>query len=426
MTPQEQDEELRALQNAALAEAREGKYTKRARRILNQEEDPAAQMLLARQGPGTDPSSQVFQDIQRRVLAEGKIKPIIYRPELTEMLRDPTEYFYANGSFMKDDFICSAYFPWDDEYYKEYDRKFRGWLDDITKLGYPVDTTSDVFVNGTGHCDGMADAFALDFDDGIVYSLDESDPENARAHETSAGYAYNMTVRKATEGAKNEMRVIISGSVQVLKRKREVHPHAPKGKIYLRVVENKDVVALVNIYNHYTRGERRVLDGDVFTEQDVRGRIMEAENANLPFLVAVEQGTGVWNALNNHSEKIYGFAVASPTGSSTFNRYAAEIQVFVDPWVRRVGTGRCLLDKMLEICDPKYEPKGGYFFDCSPDKRGLYCGRYARYVTRLSYNIHYTDDAAHEYNTYKRWLGKTYGFEESGVLKETAIKEGKP
>ena len=426
MTPEERAADLKAIQEAQLAEARAGKYTMRARRAMNLEEDPASQMRLARQGPGTDPSSQISQEIRRRVLAEGKNKPIPYRPELTEMLRDPAEYFYADASFVRDDYICATYAPWNHEHFKSYDVKFRGWFDATTKLGYAVDTSSEIFKNGTGHCDGMADAFAVEFEDGIDYSLDETDPENARAHETSAGYAYNMTVRKLKEDAKNEVRVMISGSVRVFKVKPEVHPHAPKGKIYLRPVEDKDITALVYIYNWYIRGQWRVVDGDPITEQDVRDRIAEAEKANLPFLVAAEQQEDVWNALNSHDERIYGFAFATPTGASTFKRYSAELQVFVHPVIRRFGTAKCLIDKMLEICDPKYEPKGGYFLDCCPNKRDLYCGRYARYVTSLSYNVRFTDADSKEYDAYKLWLKKAYGFEESGVLKNTATKEGKP
>ncbi|RAK87103.1 hypothetical protein BO79DRAFT_256599 [Aspergillus costaricaensis CBS 115574] len=79
---------------------------------------------------------------------------------------------------------------------------------------------------------------------------------------------------------------------------------------------------------------------------DIRQRIQAAKDARLPFIVAVERGSG------NQRENIFGFATAKDyTGSETSGRYTAELESFVIPEQQRKGIGNCLMDKLLKVCD---------------------------------------------------------------------------
>ena len=428
LTPEERRKELQRVQAEAIAKL-ENAIKKKGHRNVH-DDKPNEYLLQARQGPGTDPASQVTQQLRRPVSAKGMSEAIPYRPELTNMLRDPAEYFKPDGTRTNDDIIGSTYRPWDDYHFDSYEKQFGHWFANIMKLGYPVDTSSDAFVSGNGHCNGTADPVIQDFGGGITYHLDDSDPENAHAHETAAGYSYNISLRQVKEEAKNEVKIRIGAragfSEVVVKKKTEIHPHAPKTNAYLRPVEPKDARQLIKIYNWYVHNSIRVVDLYETTEQEMRERIAESEEGNLPFLIAAEQKPGVWNAFNEEDETIYGFIAAYGfAGRRTIDCHAAELELFVHPMGRRLGIGRCLLDKMLGICDPKYEAKGGYFFDCSPYRRGLYCGGYTRPISKLIFNVHHAMEDIQEYIGFKLWLWKTYGFEESGVLMGVAMKAGK-
>ncbi|OJI89198.1 hypothetical protein ASPTUDRAFT_70809 [Aspergillus tubingensis CBS 134.48] len=79
------------------------------------------------------------------------------------------------------------------------------------------------------------------------------------------------------------------------------------------------------------------------------------QNARLPFIVAVERGSG------NQRENIFGYATAKDyTGSETSGRYTAELESFVIPEQQRKGIGNCLMDKLLQVCDGNASsPKAG-------------------------------------------------------------------
>ncbi|GLA94097.1 hypothetical protein AtubIFM57143_001043 [Aspergillus tubingensis] len=75
---------------------------------------------------------------------------------------------------------------------------------------------------------------------------------------------------------------------------------------------------------------------------DIRQGIQAAKDAHLPFIVAVERGSG------NQRENIFGYATAKDyTGSETSGRYTAELESFVIPEQQRKGIGNCLMDKLL-------------------------------------------------------------------------------
>jgi L-amino acid N-acyltransferase YncA len=293
------------------------------------------------------------------------------------------------------------------------------------RLGYLVNIDNKHFYDGSLHPDGIRGMVLPLLEEPISF-LDFSDQENAaHSHETAAGYIYNWNERLERE--KRESEQLRKKAIAQLRAadmcEPKPNPNMPKANIYLRPVETKDIPGVLAMLNWYIENTVRCVDLDRLSFQDMRDRVDECEREKLPFLVAAEGKVGFGHAMNNENEKILGYAMACDfTGPRTANRFTAELELFVHPRKHRLGIGRCLLDKILEICDPSYIPKHGYFFDCAPDKRPLYCSGGNRSLARLIFIVHYPADDDCEYKWIRNWLERDYAFEEQALLKGTGVK----
>ncbi|KAL4895679.1 hypothetical protein BDV59DRAFT_191611 [Aspergillus ambiguus] len=296
---------------------------------------------------------------------------------------------------------------------------FRRWFDSMP-IGRCVDIYHSHFFNGMSHSDGEKMQLVPGIEE-LPTLLDPDDAEAcAHRHETSDGYCYNWIVRVREEKNKELERKEMERLAYLEAMKTPIrNPNAPKANIYLRPAESADVPQLLEIFNWYA--SKSPLSPYFFSlkEEEILEWIDTCRRQKLPFIVAVERKTGP--VRNSTPENILGYALASDRlGAETTGRFTAELQLFVRHGHKRLGIGSCLMDKLLEVCDPTYIPKLGYFFDASLEERSGYGSGGRRKLARLIFTICYGDRCTYQW--LMDWLKTRYEFEEQGVIKGERVK----
>ncbi|KAH2550310.1 hypothetical protein KXW97_008216 [Aspergillus fumigatus] len=300
---------------------------------------------------------------------------------------------------------------------------FRHWLEMETGDSPNIDIHHQTFFDGTAHMDGIKSFYILDLGD-VPTRLDmTSEATRLHYHETAEGYCHNLALhmRAAEEDAKTRRKQARDAFIEGLKVCSPKDPNSPRANVYLRSVEDGDVPGLLMIMNWY--GQKSNLSSNLGTldEQDVRQRIEDSRRAKLPFIVAAERRRGP--SVHDTPENIFGYALARDSlGLQTTGRYTAELEIFIKPDQKRRGIGKCLLDKLIEVCDVTYVPKRGIFYDAGcDDKTGFYPGG-SRTLKRLVFIISYSVPERSQIKWLIDWLERDYHFEQQGVLKGARVK----
>ncbi|KAJ9221339.1 hypothetical protein DTO280E4_7714 [Paecilomyces variotii] len=485
VAPPEVQEELKKLQEEALAKAIERRFEV----VLNSNPET---LNVVREGPGTDPESEEFLKIAafRTINVPGN------RPESSNVLsrrfrfpqdvsegerkklqwsfysRDTPAYptFDKGGKFMistqptaeseERSALLASYddgssvglkqppqpprdFPdeiWDgipadwlfrpsysetNTNLERYRQWFWRWLDSTVVLAYPVDIYHEAFFDGTAHTDGERGLFIPDIESHDT-KIDMTD-EETRLHynETGAGYIINYRLHLLKEAEEKGARVRRERGVYLESclNHEEPNPYVPKANIYLRPAENRDVPGLLELCNWYIHNTALCADLETLTRAEMIQRIADSKQEKLPFIVAVERNNR--HALD-HLERVLGYALATDyMGQTTAGRHTVELEVFVSHGSKRLGVARCLMDKLLQVCDPTYVPHLGYFFDSDLDDRpGYECGG-RRMLARLIFTYCFSEDDKSEYERVKEWLKGEYSFYEQGLLRGVCVKFGK-
>ncbi|KAL1999703.1 hypothetical protein VTN02DRAFT_4144 [Thermoascus thermophilus] len=302
---------------------------------------------------------------------------------------------------------------------------FRHWLDNTMHICWYVDIYHRSFFDGTAHTDGVRSLFIPDIGD-VETRLDMTDEKTRlHYHETAQGYCYNYMqhLDREQEALEKKRKRARDVYLQAAQNPPQPNPNLPKANIYLRPAEVGDIPELIELCNWYILHGTQSVDLDLFNQADMRQRIDDSKRESLPFIVAAERRNGPFSRAGDQPERILGYALATDfMGERTTGRYTAELEVFVHPQKKRQGIGRCLMDKLLEVCDPMYIPKRGYYFDSSlEERRGYYSGG-RRKLDRLIFTLCYPEDNPTEYQRVKEWLGEKYQFEEQGLLKGVGQK----
>jgi L-amino acid N-acyltransferase YncA len=473
-------EELRRLQAEVIAEAGKNKFNRADLLTSN----PEALTNIARRGPGADPASEISKLIAERLIVsnsgnkqnESQSPQVMtneerYQAQWTLYKQDTRVYpKIENGQLVLQDdptpghvYMPPAVAPdgslliglpqppqapegidpqiWEEPLPVNWDFSPRGcadpevysdwfcdWLDSTMAICYFVDIYHKTFFDGTAHTDGELSLFIPDLDSGGTH-LDTTDEETRlHHHETADGYRYNFLRHNDKDGIsrahyENTDR---SAYLETGQGRPEPNPNVPKANIYLRPAEYTDISELVSLCNWHVANSTQCTNVEEFSHMDIRQRIDDCKRRRFPFIVAVERRHFFQTTMpRDQSEKILGYATASDfMGSSTVGRYIAGLEVFVHPTKMGKRVGHCLMDKLLEICDPTYIPKQGYFFDCSPDDRYLYSRGGSRKLTRVIFTFVFSEDEPDDYNRVKEWLERCH-FEEQGILKGAAVKFNK-
>ncbi|KAL4818549.1 hypothetical protein BDW67DRAFT_182704 [Aspergillus spinulosporus] len=344
---------------------------------------------------------------------------------------DPTNYSNANGKkkpqVLKNSWTDFAIVDWEycprglarsDSDKVAYRARFQNWLESTIRCEYAVDIFRQPFFNGFAHADGETSMFILDMRKYETH-LNPNDKESwLHAHETVAGYCYNINLQeREAEEAEEHRRKMELQLRREARREPLRSPHSPVANIYLRPVDvSKDTPDLREIYNWYTQNSFVSPNIHAIDENEVRQRIEECRSTNLPHIVAVDR----------RAEKILGYALAREFDRHAASRFTAELEIYVKDEHTNLGIGRCLLDKLLEICDPTYIPKCGCSFETSKEERSGYYPGGKRRLTRLIFTLCYVDMKAEdifEYKRVKNWLMQRGEFEEQGLLRGIRVKK---
>lgn len=479
--PPEALEELKRLQQKVVAKAHLNRFKE-----LDQPSTNPEALVKARDGPGTDLSSDVYRELSKSRAVPGKagkdlsvqssaggfqgskietgleryqaqwtaysesqaVYPVVEDGRLV-LLSEPMDSALVLRSSSKevglrmnleagepDTSDQPAEHNWGDAFYADWEYRpracsnfeafrdwFRRWLETTISICCYVDIYHPAFFDGTAHPDGEASLLIPDFDDHTT-RLDWNDEESRlHCHETVEGYCYNWALHlKREEEEEQERRVRARNAyIESIKSTPVVSPQTPKANLYLRPVESADIPELLDIFNYYIHKSTLTIDITALSVDEVRERIETYKRERMPFIVAAERRSV--HSRDNSSQKILGYALATDTlGDRTSGRFTAELELFVRPEYKRRGIGKCLMDKLLEVCDPTYNPLGGYFFDASFDDRSGYYSGGRRRLARLMFVISYPYEDRQQYKWLHEWLVKGYGFEQQGLLRGTRIK----
>ncbi|KAE8150887.1 hypothetical protein BDV25DRAFT_171865 [Aspergillus avenaceus] len=324
-----------------------------------------------------------------------------------------TDTFYADWEYRPR--ACSSL-----EAFRDW---FRRWLDTTLQICCYADIYHQAFFDGTAHADGVRSMFIPDLDDGSTF-LDTEDKESLlHQHETVEGYCHNWAIHTRREEAQEASRRKLQreGYLQGLRDAPQAPRSVLKENVYLRPVEVGDVPGLLEIFNHYAMASPLSAYFQDIEAGDIRQLIDDCNFERLPFIVAAERK--IAQAQDNSPEKIYGYVLATDfVGRRTTARFTAELELFVKPGHTRKGIGKCLMDKLLEVCDPTYLPKRGYFFDTNQEDRPGYGPGGRRRLGRLLFAISYPADERTTYAWVEDWLKESYDFEEQGRLQGARVK----
>jgi len=106
--------------------------------------------------------------------------------------------------------------------------------------------------------------------------------------------------------------------------------------MHIRTAEHADAAAVAAIYNHYVATTCITFETDPVSPDDMAGRIDEAGEAKLPWLVAVD------------GDAIAGYAYASKWKGRCAYRYSVESTVYLDPACTGRGHGKALYVALVD------------------------------------------------------------------------------
>ncbi|KAK5103830.1 hypothetical protein LTS08_003252 [Lithohypha guttulata] len=244
----------------------------------------------------------------------------------------------------------------------------------------------------------------------------------------------------------------------------------PTLNIYLRPATKADLPELVRIYNWHIGNGAAPAETREISESDMTGRINFVSEAHLPFIVAAkrsQKGARYRQVMDDEEisrrmnlpvthqrhttltriEKLAGFCCAQDmTAADYVEHISAELEIYIDPDYRKMGVGKCLLDKMLQICDRGHRLTTRCTFHCDNTIRHLYGPGGQRDVHKVFFVLRkwhlpkagvlsierpryrksaYVKTTEDDYGKWlKSWL-EGVGFEEEGVLKKVGAKNGR-
>ena len=103
----------------------------------------------------------------------------------------------------------------------------------------------------------------------------------------------------------------------------------------IRSVHNSDAAAIARIYNHYVATTAVSFEEQPVSEEEMRGRIAEVSNADLPWLVLEQDG------------QLAGYAYASKWKGRCAYRFSVETTVYLDAALGRRGLGSRLYQALF-------------------------------------------------------------------------------
>lgn len=245
----------------------------------------------------------------------------------------------------------------------------------------------------------------------------------------------------------------------------------PKLNIYLRPATRADLSELTRIYNWYIHNSSQPAELTAIDESAMLSRMEFCATSKLPFIVAAKKSqkntrpiplmddeelsrrlllpkTHKQHIALTRIKNLAGFCCANDFTQPDFVEHiAADIELYVDAEHHRLGVGRCLMDKMLQICDHSHQLSMDVPFHCDQEYRHLYgpggnrnlhkiCILLRKWHTpkpvtinvqgkRKSRKLAFAKTAENDYGQWMKEWFESFGFEEEGYLKKMGAKKGR-
>lgn len=245
----------------------------------------------------------------------------------------------------------------------------------------------------------------------------------------------------------------------------------PALNIYLRPATRADLSELTRIYNWYISNSSQPAELREIDESEMQSRMSFCGTSRLPFIVAAcksQKGARPIPHLDDEEisrrcrlpvthkqhvtltriENLAGFCCANDFTQPDFVEHiAADIELYVDAQYRRQGVGKCLMDKMLEICDRSHRLTMDVPFHCDQEVRHRYGPGGQRDLHKMSILLRKWHSpravtinvngkrkakklafAKSQENDYAGWMKawlESVGFEEEGYLTRMGAKNGR-
>ncbi len=234
-----------------------------------------------------------------------------------------------------------------------------------------VDTSAPGFAMGTYvPVEGRLES-AVSEDAHETYRLD--DPYTERKSNQTAQAAIEALLKKKGTEEPEQLAPTKAQKLEAraLQRERQLHfiemernhPNKPVADIYIRPAEEKDLGAMAEIFNWYIKNTAATVEIQPKTLATMRELMQESREEGFDMYVAVQRSGRSGANGHNHrvvSEPICGFTYANDlAGQNHSYIYTAELFVYASHDHPHVGIGRCLFDRMMDLLDINYAPKGG-------------------------------------------------------------------
>lgn len=245
----------------------------------------------------------------------------------------------------------------------------------------------------------------------------------------------------------------------------------PKLNIYLRPATQADLRELTRIYNYYVARGCQTPELRKIDESEMASRMEYCSAGKLPFLVAAKKSqrrakptpsvddkemsrrSGLPVTHQKHIalsriEELAGFCCVNDfTQPDYVEHISADIEIYVDFQYKNQGVGKSLMDKMLQICDPRHQLAMNVPFHCDEGVGHLYSPGGGRDLHKLviivrkwhqpklaqmdvegprgSGRFPFTRTCEDDYGRWlRKWL-ESLGFEVEGHLKKVGAKHGR-
>lgn len=281
-------------------------------------------------------------------------------------------------------------------------KRIEKWLTQAGPEGCKEDTESEGFRSGDGNMEG-----------GVKISPEEVVQEHTDAA-SSNPYIIERTERIAA--AKER--------ISILQSRNKIRPGI---FLFLRHAMCIDAEELAGVVNSYVRCSAYTLESQLISVHDVVQRIDDSRNQELPFIVAIKQSGDRDFESRVPWGKILGFVRLTNflQGQSSVTN-TAQIEIMVSQNSKGQNVGRCLMDAMLTIADPRYSPKGGYMFESNIPNDTMINGASwsCRPLNNIVAMMSHLNEEKGRCHMVEQWLKKEHKFSQRGYLPHIAMKLG--
>jgi L-amino acid N-acyltransferase YncA len=209
--------------------------------------------------------------------------------------------------------------------------------------------------------------------------------------------------------------------------------HKPRLNIYLRSARPKDLVQMVQIFNHNLKTSWGVIEPNPIDVDQMQYRHDSLESKLFPLIVAVKRranrksgprGSRVTSFASDGEDEIVGYGLVDEYGpSGSVFHHTAELDIHVREEYQDQGIGKALLDHLLYVVDIGYKKQCLVEFEDNNRFSGNGSTRPFRSIVA---NIIYAPKSPHKDITRYRWIRawmENFGFKKCGDIPEAAQRQ---